>query len=299
MDSINNEIEALVEDIEQVLAEKPHVGSLLDAFGPLLLEKARWLRGIQTYKKIFPVDAIQYMGGIPLVQQCQLFLPEDFWKDAGLSVVEAIGKGFPHLAGDMAGLSKQVADARFDCFTLVNTSAALDDAQLTDRAQDLGIEMASLQLFLRFLTRFMLTKRARDMAAELASLTWKKGYCPICGSFPQLAIIRDKGHRWLQCSDCSHEWQFPRLTCPYCDHEDPENTNYLFVEGKKEDTAFICSKCRRYLITANRSDTLRQTHPDIIAISLVHLDLILQGKGFMPMSECEWNTFEAIQKTEA
>jgi FdhE protein len=293
MESINNETETLAEEIRQVLAEQPHVESLLNAFGPLLLEKSRWLAGVRNYKKTFPVDAIQYEGGISLMQQCQLFLPEDLWKSAGLAVALGIGQGFSRLAEDIKGLSEQIADGRFDCFSLIHSTVESDDEQLTSQAEGLGVEPALLQVFLQFLTRFMLTKRAQDMAAELAPLAWKKGYCPVCGSFPQLAIIRDKGHRWLQCSDCSHEWQFPRLTCPYCDHEDPENTNYVFVEGKKEDTAFICSKCRRYLVTANRSETLRQTHPDVIAISLAHLDLILQGKGFMPMSECEWNTFKA------
>ena len=122
--------------------------------------------------------------------------------------------------------------------------------------------------------------------------SWKKGYCPVCGSFPHLAIIREKGQKWLQCHDCSHEWQFPRLACPYCEHEDPENTNVLFVEGKKEDTAYTCSKCRKYLVTSARSGDFRQIPADLIAISLAHLDLILQEKGFMPMAGCEGNSLE-------
>ena len=291
MESINNETETLAEEIKQVLAEQPHVESLLNAFGPILMEKSRWLAEVQNYKKTFPVDAIQYEGGISLIQQCQLFLPEDLWESAGLAVAQGIGQGFSHLAEEIEGLSEQIADERFDCLSLLHSIAESDDERLTSQAESIGVELALLQLFLRFLTRFMLTKRAQDMAADLAFLAWKKGYCPICGSFPQLAIIRDKGQKWLQCPDCNHEWQFPRLACPYCDHEDPENTNYMFIEGKKEDSAFVCSKCRRYLLTAHRSETLRQTHPDIIAISLAHLDLVLQDKGFKPMVVCEWNTF--------
>lgn len=298
MDSINSEIATLAEDIKQVRAEIPHVGSLLDAFGPLLLEKSRWLKGIQTYKKTFPVDPIKYVGGVPLIQQCQLFVPEDLWKSAGLSITKAIGQGFPNLAEDMADLSKLIGDEIFDCFSLIHPATESDDDQLAAQALDHGVAVISLQLLQRFSARFMLTKRAQDMAPELAPLSWKKGYCPVCGSFPQLAIIRDKGQRWLQCSDCSHEWQFPRLTCPYCDHEDPENTHYMFIEGKKEDSAFICHKCRKYIITANRSEALRQTHPDLITISLAHLNIILQGKGFQPMIECEWNTFPPNQEIE-
>ncbi len=293
MVSNNDDIETLAEEIEQIRAEQPHVGSLLKAFGPLFLEKSRWLMEVGDYTEIFPIDAVQYLGGIPLIQQCQLFLPDDPWKSAGLSVAEAIRRGLPHFAGDMAGLTKQIAEEKVDCFTLVNSSTAPDESQLADRAQEFEIEPMALQVFLRFVTQFMLSKRAQDMAAELAPLTWNKGYCPVCGSFPQLAIIKEQGQRWLQCGDCSHEWKFPRLTCPCCDHEDPKDTNYLFVEGKKEDSAFTCSNCRKYLITSNRSGNLQQAHAGLIALSLAHLDLILQDKGFLPMAECEWNSFGA------
>lgn len=289
MSGISREIETLAKEIAQIQAERPHLASLLEAFGPLLLARSRWLLEVGDGVRKFPIDEMQYLGGVPLIRQCELFLPEDPWKSAGLSIAGAIGQGFPQLAEDMAGLSQRIAAGNFDCFSLLDAAVLPDEAQLAARAGDLGIAPASLQFFMRILTRLMLGKREREMAAELAPLSWKKGYCPVCGSFPHLAILREQGQKWLQCPSCSHEWQFPRLTCPFCEHEDPENTNYLFVEGKKEDTAFTCEKCRRYLVTSDYSGNLGRTHADLIALSLAHLDLILQDKGFLPMAECEWN----------
>ena len=287
MVSSSDDIEALAAEIERMRTDQPHLDSLLNAFGPLILAKNRWLNDVRGDTKIFPVDPVQYLGGIPLSQQCRIFLPEDPWPSAGLAVAEAISQGFPHSAGDMADLAKRIEDGSFDYFSLMISPVTPDNAQNTDLAADLVIEPHLLQLFLQFLSRFMLSKRARDMAAELAPLSWKKGYCPVCGSFPHLAIIRDKGEKWLQCPECSHEWQFPRLACPYCEHEDPENTNVLFVEGKKEDSAYTCKNCRKYLVTCARSGDFRQIPADLIAISLTPLDLILQEKGFMPMAGCE------------
>ncbi len=66
--------------------------------------------------------------------------------------------------------------------------------------------------------------------------------------------------------------------------------SYLFVEGKKEEMAFTCDKCRRYLVTTDQSGNLRRTNADLIAISLAHFDMLVQEKGFRPMAECEWNT---------
>jgi FdhE protein len=88
------------------------------------------------------------------------------------------------------------------------------------------------------------------------------------------------------------------LQCPYCEHEDPANTSYLFVDGNKEDTAFTCTQCQKYLVTSSRPAELHQTPADLIAITLAHLDIILQEKGFTPMAECEWNTLGSPQVCE-
>lgn len=298
MVSTNDDIETLAKEIEQARTALPHIASLLDAFSPLMMGKSRWLMEVQDDTKKFPVDPIQYHDGKPLSEQGQFFSPEDPWQSAGLAVAQAITTGFPNAAKDMTLLSSQIIDGRMDCYSLINSSELQDDAPLTSRAAELGLEPEFLLLFLRSLARFMLTKKSRDMAAELTLLSWTKGYCPVCGSFPHLAILRDKGQRWLQCGECGHEWKYSRLQCPYCEHEDPSNTSYLFVDGNKEDTAFTCTKCRKYLVTSSRPAELHQTPADLIAITLAHLDIILQEKGFTPMAEYEWNTLGAPQVCE-
>jgi FdhE protein len=289
MTNITTEIEDLATEIDRLAIATPHASSLLQAFGPLLVSQHRFLQNWQDPTRTFPVDPLKYHGGIPLIRQCRLLLPDDPWQEAGLSVASAIGEGFPQFSEDMRCLSKRIKEEPSVCFALCTSNEASD--QRTDDAPNIGIEPIALQLFQRSLTRLLLTKRARDMTKELASWPWTKGYCPMCGSFPHLAIIREKGVRWLQCSTCRHEWSFSRLTCPHCDHEDPQATNYLFVEGETDGTAFTCDKCSTYLLTSNQSGNLRPSHADLIALSLAHLDLILQEKGFLPMAACEWNTF--------
>jgi FdhE protein len=225
-----------------------------------------------------------------LIQQCQDLLDDDRWHDAGLAAAGAIGSGFRDLAGDMDFLADRIRGG-LDCFAVYRSAIDLKPEELRRKARETGIQELSLAVFLRCIGRVMLGIKAAEMATELASLSWAKGYCPVCGSFPHLAIIRDKGQRWLQCPQCNHEWVFPRMTCPYCEHEEPAGTSYLFVEGKKEEMAFTCDKCQRYLVTTDQSGNLRRTNADLIAISLAHFDMLVQDKGFRPMAECEWNTF--------
>jgi len=285
------EIEELAAAIDRLAMARPHAASLLQAFGPLILGRHRWLATKQGPTGTFPVDPLKYQGGISLMQQCRLLLPEDPWQEAGIVIAEAIEQGFPQFAEDMRRLAQRIGEEQFDCFALCD--AANDNDQLAGEANRLGLEPVSLHLFQRFLIRLILAKRAQDMKTTLAPLSWKKGYCPICGSLPHLASLREQGQRWLHCSTCSHEWPFSRLACPQCDYENPQETNAFFVDGDKENSVFTCGKCQTYLITSNQSGNLRQSHADLIALSLAHLDLVLQEKGFLPMAECEWNTFSS------
>ena len=292
--NISEVSEQLAADIDLLQTEKPHLTNLLQALRPILLATEDQLaKMVDSPSPPVAMDAVQYLGGISLIQQGQLFLADDPWQVAGLAITAAIANGFPNLAEDMAELAEQIKDGRCDCHGLITGSD--DTVELAVQAENLGLKTFSLQFFEHFLSRLFLIKRARQMAEALAGQSWKKGYCPVCGSFPQLAIIREKGQKWLQCSLCSHEWHFPRLTCPYCEHEDPANTNYIFVEGKKEEMAYLCDKCQKYLITSDQSGHLRETHADLVALGLAHLDLILQGQGCKPMAESGWSVFLAPQ----
>lgn len=283
--------EDLAQAIERLRSTRPHLENLLEAFGPLLLEKHRWLSETAVDPQILPIDPRRFAEGIPLNRQHPLFRPEDPRGSAGWSVAKAIARGFPRLGEDMEVLLRRFTAGKDESFALLFANTDEARGQLAEQAEKLGISPVSLHLFLRLLNRFMLTKKARDMKTELAAHIWKKGCCPVCGSFPHLAIIEEQGQRRLQCADCGHAWPFARLACPYCDHEDPQNSNIFFIDGKPEDIAFTCDKCRRYLLTANRSAGLGHPPADLIAMSLTHLDVILQEKGYRPMTNCDWNSF--------
>jgi len=280
---MSNKLISLTKEIERLAAAHPHVAPLFQAFGPLLAEKERWLQETPPATPV-PIDEDRYRDGAALLQQGPLFVEADPWSSAGLAVARAIGQGFPLFAEEMAKWAKEIT-AGVDCYALLDGGTAPEADDIPSR-----------KLFLEFLARFMLTRVARSMAKSLAPLTWNKGYCPVCAGLPHLAILRDKGQRFLQCAHCSHEWPFSRLTCPACGHEDPENSQILFIEGHKEDSVFTCDNCKRYLITGDRSGGLGQVNADLIAMSLVHFDYIAQDKGFQPMAACPWNTLPATEE---
>ena len=285
--------DALTAEMERLMVERPYLADLLRAFAPLFLAKARWLGRPGRRWPTCPIDGIQFGQGKPLVAQFGLVTPaHDDVVDAAASVAQAMAQGFPKHSAAMLQLSEKLAARDPLLAALFVYPAAVPVPELTDLSALLGIEPVALRLLQRCTLELLLSARARDAAQEIAPLSWDKGYCPVCGSFPHLALLRGQGARWLQCPLCSHEWRYPRLRCPYCEHEDPENSGLVFDAAQKEDAAFVCDVCRRYLLTVNCADRLRSPWPAVLSLSLVPLDAALQQQGFSPMVETGWNRLE-------
>lgn len=141
--------------------------------------------------------------------------------------------------------------------------------------------------------RVLLERRRIESTEVLGAFEWEKGYCPVCGEFPSVALIEEKGgKRFLHCSSCGQDWRFTRVVCPYCEKEAQREMDYYYVENKTEESAFVCDQCKKYLVTLYRAGRLYSRDMDISAISLVHLDMIMQEKGFEPMVTCAWNVLK-------
>jgi FdhE protein len=85
------------------------------------------------------------------------------------------------------------------------------------------------------------------------------------------------------------------VICPYCENEAQQGMNFFYVETRAQESAFTCDQCKRYLITLNRVSDLHEHDLDVSAISLTHMDIIMQEKGFIPMTVCEWNAFTSCK----
>lgn len=291
MENSEDRIKILKEDMTRIAVQKPHVAPLIEAFGPVIMAQNILQEKVMGRHAALSPDKLKAMGGIPLIKEHPLFFHDDPWQIIALAVADAIREGFPHLAEEMNCLNAYLRKNPEKLNTDLLRFGAFDENKISTWAAEIQIQPAALSLLINTVQRIVLTGRAMTLTEQIADLPWEKGYCPLCGSFPMLAFLRVNGQRWLHCACCHHEWTYPRPKCPHCEQETPEDTTYLYVEEDKENSAFICVRCRRYLVTVNRSESLREIDPDLTAISLAHLDIVLQEKGFSPMAKREWNQF--------
>lgn len=282
----------LARQIENVLERNPQSRTILEAFEPILQETLRQADGMVCAEiDVAVLDRGRFRGGVPVTRQTALLLPEDPWEEVARAMIPAIIRGFPGLREELLILKKAIGDGTIN---LADTCRAQNGEQTIDGwAEALAVRREVIDFLLASAAKPILEKRRRSIDEWLQASGWDKGYCPCCGWFPTIAVIHEKiPQRWLHCSQCGQDWRFSRATCPFCSHEAQSDMPYFFVEGREQETAFICTQCKRYLITLNHLSDMEKHDPDVLAMGMMHLDLLMQQEGFIPMELSVWNVFD-------
>lgn len=273
---------------------RPHSRELIEAFLPIMVARERLLERLgQSRRAPVAVDGVRFLVGVSLAAQQNLYDREDPWQEVALAVVSAVREGFPGLRADMERLEAALGSGRVAPYDGLVSDAREAQAAVAAWAEALPMAPRRIGFVLGQIKRVILHRRRRENEASLKTAAWRKGYCPVCGAFPSLAVIRKQGgQRWLHCSQCGQDWPFSRVICPYCECEGQEGMTLFYVEQSDRESVFACDKCKRYLITLNHTADWHDFDPDLAAIGLAHLDLIMQEKGFSPMAVCDWNVFQ-------
>ena len=104
----------------------------------------------------------------------------------------------------------------------------------------------------------------------------------MCGSQPQLAVLRpegDGGKRHLACSLCLTEWEFRRIICPVCEEMDPTKLPRYSAEEPIAVRVEACDTCKSYLKSFDMTvDGLMV--PEVDEIATVALDVWAAEHGY-------------------
>ncbi len=275
----------------QAIEQNPQAGEILKAFEPIIIRQ-RQLTVLSSFRNMdcSLIDKEKLKAGVPVSRQINLFLPDDSLKGIVISMASAVSEGMPQLAEDIDRIVDLIQKGKINPADYFKAPAEGENDKTSDLAKDLKISSSNVAFLMTLVSRVILEQRAIEIKTKLNEFQWDKGYCPICGSFPSIALIEEKGgRRFLHCSSCGYDWRFTRVICPACESEAPEGMDYFYIENKTQEAAFICDKCKKYLITLYRVGDLLARDMDVSAISLIHLDMIMQGKGYEPMTTCIWN----------
>ncbi len=141
---------------------------------------------------------------------------------------------------------------------------------------------AEILVFLVKNTLTPLVEKYSECAIPYIDLdSWESGCCPVCGHPPGLAELRKTPsgrQRYLFCSLCHTSWPFQRLKCPFCEHVEDKETEYLSFPDEGNYRVDICNSCRSFIKTVINNSA--ELSPVLLDWSSQHVDDSVIQKGY-------------------
>ena len=300
--STTDPIASLVAQMHAMEVRKPFLKEILEAFGGIVIagagERAR-LAALPA--PVIPTpDLDRLSAGVPLLSGMELSETP-----AGLSacvkrMLNALEGAFPPVARDVGRLRSRAEEDPECPAVWLGLLIQNDERALTESAKDLGLEPETFRFALEQALKPFLQHLARTLGPHVERIRWDRGYCPVCGAYPDASCLRKTderqeyltahgGERWLHCALCSHEWRLHRVVCPCCGNEDGHMMEYFAAEDLPHERVYACHRCKKYLPCMDTSELIEAPPGDLLPFELLHLDIVAQKRGFTPLAWHHWS----------
>lgn len=168
-----------------------------------------------------------------------------------------------------------------DVLAIIRAAIAYDDETLARFADRAGVSAPALAIIAQLATLPVLCACWRELAAQVPP-SFQRGWCPVCGAWPELAEMRGiERRRRLRCGRCLADWSLPVLRCAFCGEMDHRRLGSLVVEGQEQnDRVETCDSCHGYLKTVATLGALSSADLSFRDGETVPLDLAAQERGY-------------------
>jgi FdhE protein len=275
-------VEKIKKRVAAMVKERPSHKEVLGFFKDVATEQYEMSSKVKTV----PVEIdeenfkAKIIEGFPLVEKKALTLD-----------VPSATRLFKRLCKILSRNKKSLKDAERITHALKNKDLDLlelfkqtdfeNGEYITDLSKKLSVKEEVLSFLARNSVKPIFKAYAKELSTYVDQERWWRGYCPICGSEPFMAELKEDGARFLVCSSCEFEWRYNRLKCPFCENEDHEKLRYFFTE--KEGRAYridVCEKCKRYIKTIDTNELGEDVIPLLEDIGTLHLDILAGNEGY-------------------
>ena len=224
--------------------------------------------------------AIKHREKLPLVDVSDFSFDPQSARDLLLIICDIIQSHNREMT-DAAGAIVRGLDQEIEPLVFFSSLLKGDDAYFDMTAAALETDKNALAFVAYSSLKPSVALCAQQLSGYLKDLVaWEKGYCPICGNFPGLAVLDHDGRRLLHCSFCWTTWPAKRIFCPFCEKTGGKNLHTVYSEDEKDLRVDVCDVCRKYLKAVDSRATERIIYPPMEQIASLHLDINARQNGY-------------------
>ena len=197
----NKTTKTIKDSLEWIKIGIPQLTGVVEAFEELLVAKSIAKSQISTpgFSSV-EIDLVRFSQGVPVLDDRKIEVNRDSLRKVALLIIPAIKKGFPKMADDLSRLESFVIN---DETAMEQLQPALESGSSTilgDMAVKLGIPLEILQFVCSELAKPFAEKVRETIAPMIEGQSWLKGYCPVCGAWPTVSVLKgNEGRRFLNC----------------------------------------------------------------------------------------------------
>ncbi len=270
----------LLKYIDRIMHQRPMAKEALAPFRDLVFlmrETEPEAKGVRVENRL---KGIKQEQGFPLFSRGDL--PLDLDSASGL-LERFLGHLMATEREDREGLKKalQCSEAEPEWPKMVfKAILGQDEKALSGIAREVDLDPMVLQ-FLGGVAMRPSLRALRDAVSDTIDKDrWEFGYCPLCGSQPDMAYFEKTGKRYLHCGLCGEEWPFPRVRCPFCDNHDHETLGYFQADEEEGFRVYFCKQCQRYVKTLDKRVIEEAAPLELEYLATLHLDVLAAEHGF-------------------
>ena len=274
--------EKIKKRVAAMVKERPSHKEVLKFFEDVVKEQYT----IRSKVKTAPLDIDEQdfkrkiIEGFPLVEKKALTLDVPSATRLFKRLCKILSRNKKSLK-DAERITQALRKKEIDILELFKHADSGDGEYVNALAKKLGVKEDVLTFLARNSIKPIFEAYAKVLSTYVDQERWWRGYCPICGSEPFMAELKEDGARFLVCSSCEFEWRYNRLKCPFCENEDQKKLRYFFTE--KEGKAYrvdVCEKCKRYIKTIDTKELGEEVIPLLEDAGTLHLDVLAQQEGY-------------------
>ena len=270
----------LLKHIDRLIAKRPVSKDALVSYRELMSlmgEEAPQPQKIQLEGRLKDVKKEE---GFPLFSKNDL--PLDFETSSAL-----LSRFLDHLTSakreDTDGLKKALEKSKSESAWASDLFRAMlekDDEGLTEMGEETDLDPKVLQFLAQLALRPSLEELRKSVSEHMDKSGWDYGYCPLCGSPPNMSYFDKTGKRHLHCELCGEEWPHPRFNCPFCQNQEQKGLGYFHSEEEQGLRVDFCRKCNRYIKTVDKRIAEDAGPMELEYLATLHLDLLANKHGF-------------------